>query len=356
MTKILFILKKREGYWGDNYSSDLSSGLLNSASFVNNMLVKNSFNSHLVTVKDNNDIDREVTKYKPNIVIIEAFWVVPEKFEILMKLHPRVKWVIRNHSEIPFLSNEGIAMGWTVKYLAHKNVIVSSNSHRATNNIRDLMRTKFPGLTEKQITEKTPYLPNYYPVNENPIYTDIFDIKKHHIDIGCFGAIRPLKNQLLQSIAAIKFAKLLGKKLKFHINGGRLEGKGEPILKNLVELFENDPNIELVQYPWLPYHKFIEVVRQMDMGLQVSFSETFNIVTADFVNNCIPVVGSDEITWMSDRYQADPTDADDIVNHMILAKGDARSFFFKNLNINGLKKYNDESVHHWSHFLKIYKF
>ena len=94
----------------------------------------------------------------------------------------------------------------------------------------------------------------------------------------------------------------------------------------------------------------------MDMGLQVSFSETFNIVTADFVNNCIPVVGSDEITWMSDRYQADPTDADDIVNHMILAKGDARSFFFKNLNINGLKKYNDESVHHWSHFLKIYKF
>jgi hypothetical protein len=76
------------------------------------MLVANGVDSTIIEVIDNNGIDREVTKYKPTHVIIEALWVIPSKFEILTKLHPNVKWIIRLHSEIPFLANEGIAMEW----------------------------------------------------------------------------------------------------------------------------------------------------------------------------------------------------------------------------------------------------
>ena len=96
MKRILFILKYRESDYGSYnndptvekktwaYTQGLSSGLLNSAKFVCDMLFDElGYESKLVQVADNNDIDREVTQYKPTHVIIEAYWVVPEKFEIL---------------------------------------------------------------------------------------------------------------------------------------------------------------------------------------------------------------------------------------------------------------------------------
>ena len=100
MTRILFVLKKRE----DFQQNPLSTGLFNSANFVNEMLVRNGIESEIVVVDDNNGIDRQVAKFRPDIVIIEAVWVVPEKFAVLQRLHPKVQWVVRIHSDIPFMS------------------------------------------------------------------------------------------------------------------------------------------------------------------------------------------------------------------------------------------------------------
>ena len=111
MAKVLFILKRREDYNSVIHSHvGLSTGLYNSASFMNDMLNENGVQSKLVVVPDNNSIDREVTLYRPSHVIIEALWVVPQKFAILQKLHPEVKWIIRLHSEMPFMAGEGNAM------------------------------------------------------------------------------------------------------------------------------------------------------------------------------------------------------------------------------------------------------
>ncbi len=302
--KVLFILKKRQSSH-PNYSS-VSSGLLNSAKFVSDMLNKNGIESNLVEVNDNNCIDREVTKYKPTHVIIEALWVVPSKFEVLTKLHPNVKWIIRLHSDISFLANEGIAIDWIYQYTKYPNVIISANDYDTNENFSDLTNRAFL------------YLPNYYPVgffNKNkpkPFF-------KKELNIGCFGAVRPLKNQLIQAVAAIDYADTYGKKLKFHINVKRIEGKGEPVLKNIRELFKNNPRHELIEYSWLTHDEFIDVVQSMDLGMQVSFTETFNIVTADFVNNNIPVVVSKEIPWVSRLFHANPSKVDSIVRRMRLA-------------------------------------
>ncbi len=302
--KVLFILKKRQTSHS-NYSS-VSSGLLNSASFVSNMLNKNGIESNLVEVIDNNCIDREVTKYKPTHVIIEALWVVPSKFEVLTRLHPNVEWIIRLHSDISFLANEGIAMEWIYEYLKYPNVKVSANDLETNQN--------FEMLTNRDFV----YLPNYYPVgffNRNHPKNKC----KKTIDIGCFGAVRPLKNQLIQAVAAIDYADTYGKKLRFHINVKRIEGKGEPVLKNLRELFKNNPGHELVEYDWLTHDEFIDVVQSMDLGMQVSFTETFNIVTADFVNNNIPVVVSKEIPWVNPLFFANPSKVNSIVKKMRIA-------------------------------------
>ena len=73
---------------------------------------------------------------------------------------------------------------------------------------------------------------------------------------------------------------------------------------NSVSLFKNNPKHELVEYDWLTHDDFIDVVQSMDLGMQVSFTETFNIVTADFVNNNIPVVVSKEIPWVNPLFFA----------------------------------------------------
>ena len=116
--------------------------------------------------------------------------------------------------------------------------------------------------------------------------------KKDTINIAVFGAIRPLKNHLIQAISAIQFANEEGLKLYFHINGTRIENNGDPVLKNLRELFEGQEKHELVEHCWMEHDKFVELLQSMDICMQVSFSETYNIVTADAVNGLVPVVVS----------------------------------------------------------------
>jgi hypothetical protein len=281
-TKTLFILKKRELYHESVYST-VNSGLYNSATFVNNMLNNNDINSVLVEVFDNNGIDKEVKKYNPEIVIIEALWVVPEKFEILQKLHPKVKWLIRIHSEVPFIANEGIAIDWLKKYMKYDNVYITANSKHFVESLEPILQKKII------------YLPNYYPF--------FFKIKQHKnndnvVNIGLFGAIRPMKNSLVQAIASIIYADNNDKILHLHINTERVEQKGDNALKNIRALFLGSKH-KLIEHKWYKHDKFLELVSKMDLGLQIYLSETYNIVTADFISQKIPVVTSIEIPFVN---------------------------------------------------------
>lgn len=53
------------------------------------------------------------------------------------------------------------------------------------------------------------------------------------------------------------------------------------------------------------------------MLLQVSFTETFNIVAADAVSDGVPVIVSPEIPWLGHYAHRDPTDAMDIADGMM---------------------------------------
>jgi len=140
--------------------------------------------------------------------------------------------------------------------------------------------------------------------------------KKDTINIAVFGAIRPLKNHLIQAISAIQFANEEGLKLYFHINGTRIENNGDPVLKNLRELFEGQEKHELVEHCWMEHDKFVELLQSMDICMQVSFSETYNIVTADAVNGLVPVVVSPELRWVFGLFKANPVDSNNIVSKL----------------------------------------
>jgi len=355
--KILFILKRKETYndeynQGRNVVEDggygMETGLLNSASFVNDMLNHNNFDSHLVVVHDNNDIDREVTKYRPDIVVLEALWVVPEKFAVLLPLHPKVKWIVRLHSATPFISNEGIAMKWILSYISHKNVSVSCNDDRILKEIRFLIKHKFQ-WGDIKMNKKVLYQPNFYPLKYK---NKELDRNKEVIDIACFGAIRPMKNQLIQAVAALEFADSIGKKLHFHINGNRVEMKGAPVLHNIVALFEHVEHRghKLIIHDWCSHSDFKKVCSEMDIALQVSFTETFNIVAADLVSEGVPLVASSEVKWSTTFGHADPNDVQSIVKKLKFVWRYPQFNVF--LNQRFLKRYCKNSVVVWKEELK----
>jgi hypothetical protein len=317
MSKVLFILKRREDYNAEKHSHvGLSTGLYNSANFMNEMLQDMGVESNLEVAIDNNCIDRLVTKHRPTHCIIEALWVVPSKFKVLQRLHPTVTWVIRLHSEMPFIAGEGNALDWIGDYSRCKNIVIGVNAPRMLRETR-LYLQHLNQWDEATTDSRVIYLPNFYPQNyrSKPLNRD-----KDVVDISCFGAIRPLKNHVLQAFGAMEFAERIGKKLRFHVNAGRIEMQGGPALNNLKGFFQQiyDHGHEMINHQWTPREQFLELCGTMDMGLQVSFSETFNIVGADLISQGVPLVGSSEIPWAISGFCADPTNSADICEKMLL--------------------------------------
>ena len=299
--KTLFILKKNETY-GFHHYCRRSSGLWNSINFIVKDLKERGVHCHIEEVQDNNCIDRVVSQFKPDIVVIEALWVVPEKFDVLKKLHPKVRWFVRLHSHMPFLALEGIAMEWIEGYFK-RGLGVIANSE-----------PMFDALYPISPKGKLLYLPNVYRAEKKQ-----YGQRKHfgsQLNIGCFGAVRPLKNQLIQALAAIQFAKELNAPLCFFINGSRVETGGDPVLKNIKALFAGRENSHLILCDWAEHEDFIDLIRDMDISMQVSLTETFSIVSADSVTAGVPLVTSKEVEWASPSCKARDNDINDIVKKM----------------------------------------
>jgi hypothetical protein len=365
--RVLFICKKRPACYGVSY------GLINSCKFLCNALHDMGVEAKVVEVVDNNCIDHEVTKYDPTHVFIEALWVVPEKFNELIPLHPDVHWYIRLHSNVPFIAQEGMAMDWIKKYFAlektYSQFRVSSNANKMVN---DLNRT---------FGVNTVYAPNIYQPVDNGVYSlskskppkpdpnpDHGNDDDHGhdnppeppippeppakktLEVGCFGAIRSLKDQLIQAMAAIVFVEKLKRTLNFHINYTRVETQGDSIYRNLQALFEGSGH-NLVIHSWLNHEEFLALVSTMDLGMQVSFSETFNIIAADFVYVDIPVVGSHETEWMSALFMANTTDLNSIVDHLESAWL-GRKIDLQALNRVGLIEWNERARKVWKKLLQ----
>lgn len=324
MPRLLFILKQRD----NTFTSDspytgpygLSSGLRNSVRFVVQMLNANGIEAKWVEVPNMNFIDKEVHDYRPTCAIIEAFWVLPEKFDALKKLHPHVTWAIRNHSEMAFLSSETNPFNWLSGYLS-RGVEVMANSIRSVYDLGIVAESY--GYHGGPVS----FAPNFYPiVCDHPLTT----IAPHHahaddtVRIGCFGAIRPLKNHMAQAVAAAQFASTLGKKLEFHVNAVRVEMGANKVLGNLEAFFANAKRATLVKHDWLNHPDFLALLKTMDFSMQVSFSETFNIVSADSVVCSVPVVASPEVAWLGSYAMADPNNVASMVQALLVAnKGPA---------------------------------
>ena len=347
MTRSLFLLKRREDYSQDpSYSSSyqIATGMYNSAKFVVDELVAAGRESQVVLCIDANDIDREVTNYQPTHVFIEGLWVTPAKFAELQAIqrHANVEWHVRVHSEIPFIATEGVAFDWIPQYL-NLGVHVSPNSPRAHEQLKWLAR-QMPDVDESLVT----YLPNCYPVDYSAFPLENLDTEdKPVLDIACFGAYRPMKNHLQQAFIAARYAQSKNKGLRFHVNQRMDAGGGGPA-KNVEKLL-TAAGVELVKHEWEDRETFLNTMGQIDLLMQVSMSETFNIVAADATLAGRPILVSKEISWAYPTY-GDPQSVGDCLRKLELIMSNKK--FFINGNRSGLSIYAAAARRRWLNYLE----
>ncbi|MBC8069556.1 MAG: hypothetical protein IAG13_14560 [Deltaproteobacteria bacterium] len=111
---------------------------------------------------------------------------------------------------------------------------------------------------------------------------------------------------------------------------------------------ENIANLRVVQTGWLPWLAFRRLVRTIDLVLQVSYTETFNVVSADAIAEGVPVVASRAIDWVPHWWQAD---ADEPLDVARVAERLLRDPQAPRHGRQALQAYVNRGVLGWSRFL-----
>ncbi len=236
-------------------------------------------------------------------VIVSAPWIPSKELQAIAIEFPDTHFAICCHSNVGFLQADrnGVKLLRELMELelGTHNIHLAGNCRRFT----DWVMAAFgaPCL----------YLPNLYYIDEHSQrprspYTG------GTLRIGAFGATRPLKNLLTATAAAIEIARNLNAPLELWLSAGRAEGGGETVLAAVKELVADLPNVKLMLNGWQSWPKFRKIVAHMHLLLQPSYTESFNMVTADGIAEGVPSVVSEAIDWAPRHWKADVDDSLDV--------------------------------------------
>ncbi len=273
---------------------------------------------------------------RPTHVVLAAPWIPSTELAALAAEFPEVAFVVISHSNVGFLAADPHAIRLLREtadlQLATHNVFVGGNSRKFTD-----WATEAWGV-------HAVCLPNLYCTAET------FPQHDRHwqggaLRLGLFGANRPLKNFLSGAAAAVELARRLRVPIELVLSSGRNEG-GD--VRALDEMTEDIANLRVTRTGWLPWPSFRRLLRTVDLVLQVSYTETFNVVTADAIAEGVPVVASDAIDWVPRWWQAradEPLDVARVAERLLRDPNASRH------GREALRAYVDAGVVAWWKFL-----
>ena len=270
-------------------------------------------------------------------VVISAAWLPVLDLGHLVVRYPGIEFAVNIHSNVGFLQADanGVKLLGSYVHLQKEllNFHVSGNSEEFVD-----------WLTEVYSVEAE-FLPNLYNLDSTvmanrPLYNG------GTIRIGAFGACRPLKNFLTAAAAACAISKELRVPVEFYMNGGRPDGGGsvEHAIKALVH---SQPNVTLKILNWAAWPDFLDILETLHLMIQVSYTESFNIVTADGIAKGVPSVVSAAIPWVPARWIAQSDDALDVARVGRSLITDPHAVVD---GVQALERHNQNGFYQWINF------
>lgn len=271
-------------------------------------------------------------------VVVSAPWIPSADLQRLTLDYPEVTFAVNCHSNVGFLQadSNGVKLfgeGMEIERGSH-------NFHMAGNS------AKFASWARATFGVPCAYLPNLYYLDEHvPSHRPVF--RGGTLRIGAFGATRALKNLMSAAGAALAIARDVDADLEFWVNSGRDEGGGG-ILRAIQEMFAISRHAKVVQAGWQSWHNHRKTVAHMDLLISCSYTESFNMVTADGVAEGVASVVSDAIEWAPRHWQARADDVADIVRVGRNLLADPHSGAE---GLRALKAHNADGVAAWRGYL-----
>jgi hypothetical protein len=227
-------------------------------------------------------------------LVIEAPFVGNGEITGLVNKYTNIHFACRCHSQLAFLQCEAGAIQLIRDYITLQGS--SLNFDLAVNSDR------FGHFVEQVYGPRALYLPNLYYLD--PVQMRVWSPPGQNLNIGSFGAIRLLKNHITAAGAALMIASTHKSQLKFYLSISR-EENGRGVLNAIRNLFANVPFAQLIEVPWTNWPNFKQIIGNLDLHMQLSMTETFNITCADAVASGVPTVASEALDWVPQRWVAD---------------------------------------------------
>ncbi|MBV8072154.1 MAG: hypothetical protein JO270_19770 [Acidobacteriaceae bacterium] len=281
------------------------------------------------------DLRSKLTASPAQHVIISAPWIPSADLHSLSTAFPSTHFAVNCHSNVGFLQADRNGVKLVRETMDVE--MCTANVHLAGNSRRfcDWIRYAFGAPCA--------YLPNLYYLDDRPV-PGTKPYGGGTLRIGAFGATRPLKNLMSAAGAALELARNLRAPLELWLSAGRAEGGGEGILASVKEMLNGLPGVSIVMNGWQSWANFRNTVASMHLLLQPSYTESFNMVTADGVAEGVASVVSSAIDWAPQDWKANVDDVLDIarVGRRLLADpraaAEGRSAL-QNYIIDGLSAY-----------------
>jgi hypothetical protein len=270
--------------------------------------------------------------------VVSAPWIPTADWQQIVARYPNINFAVNCHSNVGFLQADATGV---------KLVREAMEIERGTWNFRVAGNSsKFCQWLSDAYQAPCTYLPNLYHLDQaalvrRPLFNG------GTLRIGSFGATRPLKNFMSAAGAAIEIATQLKADLEFWLSAGRLEGGGA-ILDAVRAMTAGLPYVKLVESGWQSWPSFRTTVRHMHLLMQPSYTESFNMITADGVAEGVPSVVSPAIDWAPEHWKAAVDDVRDIarVGRYLLADPHAPAD-----GLRALTQHNREGLDAWQSYL-----
>jgi hypothetical protein len=271
-------------------------------------------------------------------VVVSAPWIATPDLAALSAEFPDTKFAVVCHSNLGFLQADPNAMRLLREGLELRrttwNFRMAANCERLA-----LWAHSAYGVPCLE-------LPNLYHLEAPPPPRASYS--GGTLRIGAFGATRALKNLLTAAGAALALATRLRSDLELWISSGRSEGAG-PVTDAVRQMLQGVAHVKLVENGWQSWPQFRQTVRHMHLLLQPSYTESFNVVTADGVAEGVASVVSDAITWAPASWKAPVDDAGEMarVGEKLL-----KSRWAVRRGLAALRSHNRRGLSLWRDFLR----